>query len=128
MVAGIGIRQNGSALAVPINPQNFCPQLSAKITTSGSSGSITFSPVTGTLRQTFCVTNSGTNGAYLGWGVGSATAVASSGTPTANRHFIAAGQTQVLDFQSSSGVVNTIAAIQDSGGATTLEISIGSGQ
>lgn len=128
MVAGIGIRQNGSALAVQTNPQNFCPQKSAQLTTSGSSSSITFSGVTGTLRQTFLITNSGTaNGAYLGWGHTTATAVASSGTPAANCLFIGPGETLTLDFQLSTGIVDTIAAIQ-SGGATTLEITVGSGQ
>lgn len=128
MAQGIGIRQNGSAIAVPINPQNFCAQKSAQLTTSGSSTSITFTGVTGTIRQTFKITNKGSaSGAYLGWGSGSATAVASSGTPTANCDYIGPGETLIQDFQVSTGIVNTIAAIQDTA-ATTLEISIGSGQ
>lgn len=127
MVQGIGIHQNGSAIALPINTQNFCPQLSAKLTTSGSSTSVTFTPLTGTQRQTFKITNHGSNGAYLGWGVGSATAVASSGTPTANCDYIASGAILTQDFQSASGIVDTIAALQDTG-TTTIEITLGSGQ
>lgn len=128
MADGIGIRKNGSLLATPISAQNFCPQFSAKLTTSGTSSSITFSTLTGTIRQTFKITNKGTtNGAYLGWGVGSATAVASSSTPTAYCDYIGPGETLTQDFQISTGIVDTIAAIQD-GGATTLEISIGGGQ
>ncbi len=119
-------RLNGSLVSQPVTMINFTTQLSAKLTTSGSSGSITFSPVTGTQRQTFCITNKGTNGAYLGWGAGSATAVASSGTPAANCAYIAAGAILTLDFQLSTGIVDTIAAIQDTG-ATTLEISLGYG-
>lgn len=123
----INNRLNSSLLSAPITIVNFTPQLSAKLTTSASSGSITFATTTGTLRQTFCITNTGANGAYLGWGHTTATAVASSGTPTANCQYIAAGAILTLDFQLSTNIVDTIAAIQ-SVGATTLEISIGYGQ
>lgn len=119
---------NGSLLSQPTTAINFVPRLSAKITTSGTSGSITFTPLTGTLRQTFKITNKGTtNGAYLGWGKTTATAVASTGTPAANCDYIGPGETLIQDFQLSTEIVDTIAAIQDAG-ATTLEISIGYGQ
>jgi len=127
MVQGIGTRTDGSLLAVPMLPQNFCPQISAKITTSGTSASVVFTPLTGTQRQTFKITNKGQNGAYMAWGVGSATAVASSGTPTANCDYIAAGAILTQDFQSASGIVDTIAALQDTG-STVLEITLGYGQ
>lgn len=123
----INNRLNGSLLAVPMLAQNFCPQLSAKLTVTGSSTSITFTPLTGTQRQTFKITNKGQNGAYLGWGVGTATAVASSGTPAANCDYIAAGAILTQDFQVSTGIMDTIAAIQDTAG-TTLEITLGYGQ
>ncbi len=122
----INNRANFSLLAAPTRVNNFCPQLSAKLTTSGTSGSITFSPVTGLNVQTFKIANKGTEGAYIAWGAGSATAVASSGTPAAQCDYIQKGQTIIQDFQLSTGVVDTIAAIQD-GGATTLEITIGFG-
>lgn len=118
---------NGSLLSQPMTVNNFCPQYSAKITTSGTSGSITFPVTTGTLSQTFKITNKGSNGAYLGWGKSSAAAVASSTTPTAHCDYIGAGEVLTQNFQISTGVVDTIAAIQETG-ATTLEISIGFGQ
>lgn len=118
---------NGSLLSQPMTVNNFCPQYSAKITTSGTSTSVTFPSVTGTLSQTFKITNTGSNGAYLGWGSGSATAVASSGTPAAHCDYIGGGEVLTQNFQISEGVVDTIAAIQNTG-ATTLEISIGFGQ
>lgn len=117
---------NQSLLAQPMLSQNFVPKLSAELTVSGTSSSITFSPLTGTIRQTFKLTNKGTSGAYIGWGTGSATAVASSATPAANCDYIAAGAILTQDFQGVS-IIDTIAAIQDTG-ATTLEISIGFGQ
>jgi len=120
-------RLNGSLLAVPTLMQNFCPTFSAKIATSASSQSIVFPVVTGTLRQTFKITNKGTKGAYIGWGHGSATAVVSTGTPTANCDYVAAGAILTQDYQDANGVVDTIAAIQDTA-TTDLEISIGYGQ
>lgn len=127
MVAGVGVRQNGSLLALPINAINFCPKLSAKLSVSNVSSSITFSPTTGTQRQTFMITNTGNVGCYLGAGMTTATAVTSSGTPAANCHFIGVGETMTLDFQVSTGIVDTIAAITASS-VTTLEISLGYGQ
>lgn len=116
-----------SLLAQQILDQNFCPQLSAKLAVAGTSASVTFTPLTGTIRQTFKITNKGTSGAYIAWGKGTATAVASTGTPAANCDYVAAGAILTQDFQISTGPVDTIAAIQDTG-ATTLEISIGFGQ
>lgn len=123
----INNRLNGSLLSQPITVINFTPKLSANLTTAVGSASITFSNVTGTLRQTFCITNKGANGAYLGWGYTTATAVISTGIPTANCQYIAAGAILTLDFQLSTSIVDTIAAIQDTG-STVLEISIGYGQ
>lgn len=116
-----------SPLAMQTQMQNFSPILSAKLATSGTSGSITFSPLSSSTRSTFKITNKGTAGAYIGWGVSSATAVASSGTPTANCDYVAAGAILTQDFQSANGIVDTIAALQDTG-TTTLEISYGFGQ
>jgi len=123
---------NQSLLSTQTRMDNFCPQLSAKLTTSGTSASIVFSTITGTIRTTFKITNKGDKGAYLAWGNGSATAVASSDTPAALCDYIAAGAILTQDFQLASGPVNTIAAIQGSdtadNGATILEISVGFGQ
>lgn len=122
------LNRNGSMLSMQVKSVNFTPQLSASLAVSGTSNSVTFTPLTGTLSQTFCITNKGQNGAYLGWGHTTATAVASSGTPAAQCHYIAAGAILTLDFELSTGaIVDTIAAIQD-GGTTTLEISLGNGQ
>lgn len=127
IIMTINNRLNGSLLAQPVSSINFVPSLSAKLTVGASSASITFTPLTGTLSQTFKITNTGTKGAYLGWGVGSATAVASTSTPAAQCDYVAAGAILTQNFQSATGIVDTIAAIQD-GGATTLEISTGYGQ
>lgn len=118
---------NQTYTALPTISENFTPQLSASLAVAGTSASVTFSTVTGVTRVTYKITNKGTHGAYLGWGNGTATAVASSGTPTANCDYIAAGAILTQDFQASPGPANTIAAIQD-GGTTTLEISVGFGQ
>lgn len=119
---------NQSLIAQQILDQNFCPKLSAQLAVAGTSASVTFSTTTGTIRQTFKITNKGTHGAYLAWGHGSATAVASSSTPAAMCDYIAQGAILTQDFQvGTGGPVDTIAAIQD-GGTTTLEISIGFGQ
>lgn len=118
---------NQSYLAQQTQMQNFCPQLSAKLAVAGTSASITFTPLTGTTRTTFKITNKGTAGAYIAWGKGSATAVASTSTPTVNCDYVAAGAILTQDFQTATGIVDTIAAIQDTG-VTTLEISYGSGQ
>lgn len=122
---------NKSLLAQQVLDENFCPQLSAKITTSGTSQSVTF-PVTGIIRTTFKITNKGTKGAYIGWGKTTATAVVSSGTPTASCDYIGAGAILTQDFQFSTGVVDTIAAIEGSdtqdNAPTILEISVGFGQ
>lgn len=118
---------NQSFISQQMRMDNFTPKLSAKLTTAGTSGSVTFSPITGTLRTTFKITNHGANGAYIGWGHGTATAVASTTTPAANCDYIAAGAIITQDFQSAAGPVDTIAAIQETG-STVLEISIGFGQ
>lgn len=125
---------NQSPLASITRQDNFTPQLSGKITTSGTSASFTFSPLTGTNRTTFKITNKGTKGAYVAWGSGSATAIASSssGNGAANADYIGAGAIITQDFQSANGVVDTIAAIQGAdsqdNGSTILEITMGYGQ
>lgn len=118
---------NQSFLAQQVLDQNFTPQLSASLAVAGTSASVTFTPITGNLRQTFKITNKGTHGAYIGWGQGSATAVASTSTPAAMCDYVAAGAIITQDYTIVNGPVDTIAAIQD-GGTTTLEISIGFGQ
>lgn len=118
---------NGSLLSMPTTAINFVPQLSAKLTVEVASSSITFTPLTGCQRQTFKITNKGSSGAYVGWGKGSATAVASSSTPAPNCDYVAQGAIITQDYETSTGIVDTIAAIQD-GGATTLEITLGYGQ
>jgi hypothetical protein len=128
---------NQSLLAQQIIAENFTPKLSAKIVTGSTSSGITFAPLTGTTRTTFKITNKGTKGAYLGWGSGTATAIASSATVVAaNCDYIGAGAILTQDFQVSAagntGVVDTIAAIEgpdsEDNGTTTLEITIGFGQ
>lgn len=119
---------NQSLIAQQVSIQNFCPKLSANLAVTGTSAKVTFSPLTGATRTTFKITNKGSNGAYIAWGTGgNATAVASTSTPAAMCDYVGAGSILTQDFQLSTGVVDTIAAIQDSGG-TTLEISIGFGQ
>lgn len=118
--------QNQSLIAQQVIAENFVPQKSAQIAVSAASSSVTFTGLTGTLHTTFKITNKGTSGAYIAWGVGSATAVVSTSTPAANCDYIPAGAVEVLDFQASTGIVNTIAAIQDAA-PTTLEISMGFG-
>lgn len=117
----------GSLLSQPTTAINFVPQLSAVLAVGGTSASITFTPLTGSQRQTFKITNKGNHGAYVAWGIGSATAVASTGTPAANCDYVAQGAIITQDYQVSTGIVDTIAAIQD-GGTTTLEITLGYGQ
>ena len=130
--------KGGSFLAQPIIAENFTPQLSGKITTSSASTSFTFSPLTGTGRQTFKLTNKGSKGAYIGWGVsalGTVTATSSltTGNGAAFCDYIAAGAILTQDFQTTStGIVDTIAAIQGTdtqdNGSTIIEISLGFGQ
>lgn len=110
---------------------NFCGQYSANITTSGTSQSVTFPAIGNTMkgRQTWKITNtSTTNGAYIAFGNSTATAVASSTTPSANCDYIGAGSIITQDALMANGTpADTIAVIQ-SVGAVKLEISIGFGQ
>lgn len=119
---------NGSLLSIPTTPINFTPQLSAYLTAGVASSSVTFTPLTGMLSQTFLITNKGDYGAYIGWGKTTATAVLSTTTPTAQCHYIGRGVTITLSFQISTGIVDTIAAIREASNNTTLEISLGYGQ
>jgi len=127
MATEINPWQYQSYLSQPITMNNFVPMLSAKITTSGTSQSIVWTPLVGALRTTFKITNTGDKGAYIAWGVGTATAVASSGTPAPYCDYVAAGAIITQDYQHASGVVNVIAALQDTS-PTTLEITLGYGQ
>lgn len=126
-----------SQLSVPVQTNNFTPVQSAQrtVSNSGASGSqsVTFTVVPGTLRTTFKITNSGTKGAYIAAGVGSATAVTSSSTPTpasgtgvvSTCDYVAPGAIITQDYPAGT---NTIAAICTGTDTTTLEISIGYGQ
>lgn len=129
---------NRSALAMPIITNNFVPVQSAKLTVSnsGASGSesITFTVVPGTGHVTFKITNSGTKGAYIATGKTTATAVASTSTPTpaagtpetvATCDYIAPGAIITQDYAT---LTDTIAAICAASDTTTLEISCGFGQ
>lgn len=133
MATNFDSRINQSYLAQQISIQNFCPQISAKLAVTTASASVTFSPLTGALRSTFQISNSGTTGCYVGWGATTATAVASTGTPAANCTYIAPGAIFTYDFQPSASAgpnsfpVDTLAAICGTG-STTLEITYGSGQ
>lgn len=110
---------------------NFVAVYSAKITTTGTSQSITFPAINNTLkgRQTWKITNTSTsNGAYIAFGNGSATAVASGTTPALNCDYIGPGAIITQDALMANGsVADTIAVIQSVAGVT-LEISNGFGQ
>lgn len=129
MSKDINIYKNQSFLAAPIRIQNFYPQYCAQLETGDTSASVTFPVKTGTIRQTVMIVNTGSvNGAFLSWGVGSATAVEiDSTTPVANTAYIPAGAVYTLDLESPDGIVDTIAAIQDLD-STFLYIHIGDGQ
>ena len=125
--------------AEKVRMDNFTPLLSGKITTSGTSSSFTFAPLYSTTKITFKITNKGTFGAYIGWGKGSATAVASAAynsstnTGTANCDYVGAGAIITQDFVNITGAApDTIAAIQGSdsedSSPTILEITMGYGQ
>lgn len=128
-----------SQLSMPIITNNFTPVQSAQlvVSNSGASGSqsIVFTTVPGTGRVTFKFTNSGTKGCYIATGPGSATAVASTATPTpafsssvsavATCDYVAAGAIITQDYAPGT---TTIAAICGGADTTTLEISIGMGQ
>ena len=124
---------NQSLLSLPTRADNFVPKLSGKIVTGATVSGITFAPLTGTTRTTFKITNKGSKGAYIGWGVGTATAFVSSATVvSANCDYVGAGSILTQDFQTTTGVVDTIAAIQGSdtqdNGSTILEVTLGFGQ
>ncbi len=141
--------RNLSPLAQYVRQDNFTPQLSQKLVTGTTSLYITFAPLTSTTTSTFEITNKGTKGCYIAWasvvgGQSPPVAIASSSngtnilqpaptsTGTASCHYIAAGVIKTINFQSSGGTVDSIAAIQGSDSAdnatTTLEISYGFGQ
>ncbi len=120
--------KNQSMVAAAVKPQNFYPQYTVKMTSSGTSQSVTFATVTGTGRQTFKFINTDSaNGVYISWGHSTATATAISTTPVINADYIAPGQICVLDLEVVDGVVDTIAIIQETG-AAVIYISIGDGQ
>lgn len=127
--------QYPSYLSQHVRDDNFSPGLSGKITTSGTSASFTFTPLTGSQTTTFQLTNKGDKGAYLAFGVGSATAIASSssGGGAARCYYIAAGAILTVDCPNTgSGPIDTVAGIEGSdtedNGATIIEISMGYGQ
>jgi len=122
-----------SKLSAPVQINNFIAIQSAQLAVTAVTGSITFIDIAGTQRVTAKITNSGTKGCYLASGVGSATAVVSSSTPTPTAgdgvvstcDYIAAGAIFTQDFLPGT---NTFAAICGGADTTTLEISIGYGQ
>lgn len=127
-----------SKLSQPVTTNNFTPIQSVQITVSnsGASGSQskTFTAVPGgATRTTLKITNSGTKGCYVSTGIGSATAVLSSGTPTptagmpmtATCDYISPGSIITQDY---IALTDTVAAICAGTDTTTLEISIGYGQ
>lgn len=123
-----------SKLATPVIAMSFRPNQSAKIAViNASSTSVTFTVIPGqSTFTTLKITNTGTKGAYVSTGVTTATAVASSSTPSpasgvaiSNCDYIAAGAIYVQDYPAGT---DTIAAICGGTDTTTLEVSIGSGQ
>lgn len=127
-----------SMLTQPITANNFTPIQSVQLAVSNGGGtgsaSKTFTVVPGgATRTTLKITNSGSKGCYLATGMTTATAVASSGTPTptsgtpisANCDYIAAGAILTQDYPA---LTDTIAAICSGSDTTTLEVSIGWGQ
>lgn len=113
-----------SFLAMPVTNSNFLSTSSANIATGATSGSVTFTMPPGTTRITAKITNKGTKGAYLAYGAGSATAVASTTTPGPNCDYIGAGAILQQDFPPGT---DTFAVIEETS-TTTLEISVGYGQ
>lgn len=121
---------NQSQIATVTILQNFVPQLSLNLAVTQTSSGATFGTLTGTTRPTFKITNVGTSGAYIGWGKGTATATftTTGGAGVANCDFIGPGMCMVESFQTSGGVVDTLAACTSgSPNTTSLEISIGFG-
>jgi len=122
-----------SLLSQAYQANNFIAYQSAKLAVATGSASVTFTDIPSANRTTLKITNSGSKGAYLSSGIGSAIAVASSSTPSptsgaaavANCDFIAAGAILQQDYVAGT---DTIAAICGGSDTTTLEISIGSGQ
>ena len=119
-----------SQLSVPSAVNNFIAYQSAKMNATSSSSSVTFDAVPTTGRVTAVVANSGTVGAYLASGAGSATAVASTtsvspstGTAVSNCFYVAPGAIYTLDFIIGT---NTFAIIT-AASTTTIEISVGAG-
>lgn len=123
-----------SLLTLPVQSNNFIAMQSAKLSVTSSSSSITFTAVPGIERVTAKIANTGTKTAYLSSGHTTATAVASSSTPTpassttnivATCDCIPAGAILQQDFIPGT---DTFAAICAGSDTTTLEISVGSGQ
>ncbi len=128
-----------SKLTQPFTANNFTPIQSAQLAASNSGGSgstsITFTLVPGgATRTTMKISNTGSKTAYVATGKTTATAVASSATPTpassvanavATCDAIPAGSILTQDYVAGT---DTIAAICGGTDTTTLEITIGYGQ
>lgn len=122
-----------SSFTQPVSANNFVALQSVQLGVTSTSAQKTFTAIPGTLRVTMKITNSGTKGCYIASGKTTATAVASSGTPTptsgtpivANCDYVAAGSILTQDYIQGT---DTIAAITFGSDTTTLEISIGYGQ
>lgn len=122
-----------SQLSQRLTANNFIALQSVQLGVNGTSASKTFTNLPGNQPVTMKITNTGTKGAYLASGAGTAIAVASSGTaqPTtgvnavSNCDYIAAGAILTQDYIAGT---DTIAAICGGADTTTLEISLGFGQ
>lgn len=100
----------------PFNP--VMPAFTQNIAVTATSGQITFAAGQGLEAQTVRILNTGSNLAFVRWGVGTQTAVATTDMP------IAAGATEVF----TKGLADHLAAICTSGQTTTLYVTPGEGQ
>lgn len=122
-----------SQLSIPVQTNNFVPVQSAHLAVTASSASIIFTIVPGTLRVTAKITNRGSKGAFVAAGIGAATAVVSTSTPTPTSgtevvstcDYVAPGAIITQDYPQG---YNTFAAICAGSDSTDLEISVGYGQ
>src|SRR6185369_16635587 len=109
---------NTSLISTRTRMDNFCPKASCILVVGSSSTFVTFPStyITGLGSQTFKITNKGSNGAYIAWSnstVGVVNASKSTAVPAISCDYVAQGAILTQDFQLSTGVVDTIAAIQD---------------
>ena len=94
--------------------QLFTPGATASISATSTSGSASVTAANNSVR----VVNLGPNKAFIRWGVGAQTAVASTDMPVHN------GATEIFD----KGRADTLAAICASGETATLYLTSGEGE